>query len=82
MSDQPRADAYAKEIRSWLLARLAKLRNVGAVERVGPTSLPQRALYWWIFEGRRYPWLESSLATAWNLIDQHARRLLTTYNPK
>ena len=37
---------------------------------------------WWVFEGHLYPWLESSLAFKWPVIDRHAQKLLATYNPK
>jgi hypothetical protein len=77
-----RTEEYAREIRAWLLARLQKERNVGEIESPGATVLPPRAAPWWVFEGHLYPWLDSSMASAWMVINHHAQRLLATYNPR
>jgi hypothetical protein len=78
----PGPEQWADEIRSWLIARLAKHRKAGAIDRHGPASLGRRALGWWIFEGRRYPWLDRELASCWNVVHKQANILLATSNPR
>ena len=82
MTTSTQTEEYAREIRAWLLARLQKERSVGEIESPGPAVLPPRAALWWVFEGHQYPWLESSLASAWTVINHHAQRLLAAYNPR
>jgi len=75
------ANDYAQEIRSWLVARIGKQIGTGEIRPVTEAHLPPRALLWWIFEGKLYPWLEGSLCESWQIIDNHARCLLGTYSP-
>lgn len=78
-----RAVAYAREIREWLVGRVGKPLKTGRIDPQAPTRLKYpRIMSWWMFEGRRYQGLEGSLATNWNLVDQRARRLFSSYNPK
>jgi hypothetical protein len=77
----PATTRYAEEIRAWLLGRIEKKRDSGIIPQVHERTLPPRALFWWIFEGKNYRWLEGPLCTAWMTIEQHARRLLGTHNP-
>lgn len=76
------AEHWADEIRSWLLGRVATTRDRGKIQSRGVSgSLPRRAELWWILEGKRYPWFESSLSSDWAFIEHQIRRLLSTYNP-
>jgi hypothetical protein len=80
MSDEV-AEGWAAEIRRFQLARLSWLRSV-ADGVSGDPSLPMwRARAWWILEGKRYDWIDSSLDRAWPELARHAERLLTSYNP-
>lgn len=77
----PRAYAYAEEIRSWLLGRIAKRRWTGSIPKHAASELAPRTLLWWIFEGKHYPWLEGPLCKSWPVVENHVHRLLSTYNP-
>lgn len=81
MSDAtPPSAAYAAEIRAWMIGRIEKNRTIGEIRRA-PAALPTpRVQWWWILEGKRYPWLQGSLLEMWPDVLRHARRLLQTHN--
>jgi hypothetical protein len=82
MTQAARSAEYAKEIRDWMVGRVSSAPAVGGTVPKRD-RLPQgRILYWWILEGKLYPWLDASLADSWQEIEAHARRLLGSYNPR
>src|ERR1035438_10469492 len=80
---QRRADAWAQEIRDYLLGRLSSnLRTelLKTSQRTELTNPPIRR--WWIFDGKRYAMLDGPLGQNWGWVVQNARRLRETFNPR
>jgi len=72
---------YEREIRDYLLGRLAKQRSTRAIEgQPGPLPSPP-IRNWWLFEGKRYRGLPLPLRAEWPRVARHARRLRATHNP-
>ena len=77
------AEAWPREIRDYLLGRLA------TSQQSVPLAAPQTQLLahapirrWWIFEGKRYPSIQGTLASRWVEVRRAARRLEQTFNPR
>lgn len=75
-------EKYAREIRDWLLGRLAKQHTSGEIAEQSVHLDHQPILWWWLFEGRRFAGLDSPLADAWPWVTRQTRLLLTTYNAR
>jgi hypothetical protein len=77
------ASSWAQEIRDYLLGRLSvnsRTEQLGVPQSADLSYPPVRR--WWIFEGKRYRMLDGPLAQNWNCVDQNARRLRETFNPR
>lgn len=76
------ADAWADEIRDYLLGRLSSKTQMicMAPERAKLTHPPVRR--WWTFEGKRYASLGNSLANSWDVVIRYAQQLEQTFNPR
>jgi hypothetical protein len=72
---------YLKEIRDYLLGRLAREHTTGKLLPVSDELPTPPILSWWIFEGRRYQGLEQCLALELDRVLRQAVRLRATYNP-
>lgn len=79
----PYEKAWADEIRAWLLGRLHRNRDQGAIPQVRAVRLEWvPILRWWIFEGRRYEGLARPLGESWSDVLRAVRALRTTWNPR
>src|SRR5690606_34811524 len=81
MSDGP--DAWAAEIRDYLVGRPAKGAHAGHVRRSrlhGPVTDAIRR--WWVLEGKRYPALGGSLAAQFCHVRVMVERLKSSFNPR
>lgn len=77
------ANAWAQEIRDYLLGRIAKNRRVELLNDSQKTKLEHAPiLRWWVFEGKRYPALDDTLAPGLGQVVQQAQRLIETFNPR
>lgn len=77
------AEAWPREIRDYLLGRLAAgQRSVPLAVRQtqGLGHAPIRR--WWIFEGKYYPSIEGTLASRWLEVIRVTSRLERTFNPR
>lgn len=76
-------EAYAQEIRDWLLGRLSKRRSAEEIRsrRYDVADQPP-VLQWWIFEGARYRGLKGPLCDNWATLTRSLSALLATFNPK
>lgn len=76
-------EAWPREIRDYLLGRLA----VGQQSIPLPVQQTQQLSHapirrWWIFEGKRYPSIEGTLASRWIEVVRAAGLLERTFNPR
>lgn len=75
------SEAYAREIRDFLLGRLSKTHTTGEIT-AGASEIPERCLAWWIFEGKRYAGVEGMLGAAWPWVDRQLARLRSVHSPR
>ena len=75
-------EGYAREIRDWLLGRLARQHTSGSIADQSLHLTHAPILWWWLFEGRRFDGLETPLANAWPWVTRQVRLLLATYNAR
>ena len=80
---QPRADLWTREIRDYLLGRLAAKPRAELLKEAQEDELASPPVRrWWIFDGKRYPMLDGPLSENWGWILQGIRRLGDTFNPR
>lgn len=80
---QPRADTWAQEIRDYLLGRLSRNARTELLKSPQKTELANPPIRrWWIFEGKRYGMLDGPFVQNWVYVEQNARRLDETFNPR
>lgn len=81
---QSAADAWAREIRDYLMGRLSTNARIEPLRVVEPSQLAHRPPIrrWWIFDGKQYATLDGPLGRNWETAIQLARRLDDTFNPK
>lgn len=83
MTPEARDAAYAKEIRDYLLGRVAtRSRAADLGRRAREQDLLPRVFLWWLFEGQRYDALPGRLADAWPRLARELVRLRSTFNPR
>ena len=73
---------YEWEIREWLVGRIERRRTTLPLHTSVTEHVTGRASLWWIFEGKRYDFLDAPLAESWEEIAHHVDVLLRTYNPR
>ena len=83
VDEHHRAEAWAREIRDFLLGRLSKQQTserLPGLHAVELEHLPVRR--WWTFEGKRYGPLGGTLAQNWDWVVKSAWRLREMFNPR
>jgi hypothetical protein len=80
--DQPAEQAWAHEIRDYLLGRISSKFTTGIIKEPKTSELANLPIRrWWVFEGKQYRVLEGSLAKNLEHVIRSARRLDGTFNP-
>ena len=78
----PAAASWSREIRDYLLGRLAAAPRAETMPRAHelPPHVPIRR--WWTFEGKRYGAIDGTLAASWPDVIRMAAALDRTFNPR
>jgi hypothetical protein len=80
---QSGTDAWAREIRNYLLGRLSANTRIEPLRVLPAGQLAHAPICrWWIFEGKQFATLGGPLGRNWEVVIQLARRLDETFNPR